>query len=52
MTVSYTVNNQKIDREKLKELQITKKDYIDFIESIKKNMVNLQRFVQELLYMD
>lgn len=43
MTVSYTVNNQKIDREKLKELQITKKDYIDFIESIKKNMVNFDK---------
>ena len=38
MTVSYSINGKPIDKEKLREIQITKKDYIDYIESIKNNV--------------
>ena len=37
MTVSYSINGKDITYDKLKEIRITKKDYIDYIDSIKKN---------------
>lgn len=37
LTASYSVNGEKIKEEDLSKLQITKKDYIDYIESIKKD---------------
>lgn len=40
LTVSYSVNGKPIDSKDLKKLKITKKDYIDYIESIRKNVKN------------
>ena len=37
MTVSYSINGKDITYDKLKEIRITKKDYIDYIDLIKKN---------------
>lgn len=34
LTATYSVNGKPIKEEDLKNLQITKKDYIDFVESI------------------
>ncbi|MDE7018314.1 MAG: hypothetical protein K2P65_12230 [Lachnospiraceae bacterium] len=36
MTVTYSVNGENVKFEDLKNLEITKKDYIDYIEAIKK----------------
>ena len=35
-TVSYSVNGKPISVEELKTLQITRKDYIDYVEEIKR----------------
>lgn len=40
MTVSYSVNGKNIEPEELKEVQITKKDYIDYVEAIRQRAVN------------
>lgn len=40
MTVSYSVNGKSIEPEKLREIQITKKDYIDYVEAIRQSAVN------------
>lgn len=40
MTVSYSINGKPIENDKLKEVQITKKDYIDYIESIKNGIIS------------
>lgn len=37
LTVSYSVNGQDIKEEDLHKIQILKKDYIDYVESIKKD---------------
>lgn len=36
LTVTYSVNGKSITYEELKNIQITRKDYIDYVESIKK----------------
>lgn len=36
MSVSYSVNGHKIDQEALKKIEITKKDYIENIEYLKR----------------
>lgn len=36
LTVSYSVNGKSINVEELKTLQITRKDYIDYVEEIKR----------------
>ena len=38
LTVTYSVNGKSISFEELETLQITKKDYIDFVEEIKKKV--------------
>ena len=43
MTVSYSVNGKSIEPEELKKIQITKKDYIDYIEAIKQSASNCYR---------
>lgn len=40
MTVSYSVNGRSIEPEELREIQITKKDYIDYVEAIRQSAVN------------
>lgn len=40
MTVSYSINGKSIKPEELSRLQITKKDYIDYMESIKQGASN------------
>lgn len=40
MTATYSVNGKPIQFEELKKLQITRKDYIDYMESIKKKINN------------
>lgn len=40
LKVSYSVNGQKIKEEDLSKLEITRKDYIDYAESIKKDFAN------------
>lgn len=40
MTVSYSVNGKSIKPEELREIQITKKDYIDYVEAIRQSAVN------------
>ena len=39
LSVSYSVNNQAIKEDDLKKIQINKRDYIDYVESIKKEML-------------
>ena len=36
LVASYYINDKKIKFEELKKIQITRKDYIDYIESLKK----------------
>lgn len=43
MTVSYSINGKSVTAEELKEVQITKKDYIDYVETIKQNAGNYYR---------
>ncbi len=43
MTVSYSINGKSIKPEELKEIQITKKDYIDYVEAIKQSAGNSYR---------
>ncbi len=43
LTVTYSVNGRPINFDELKKLQITKKDYIDLMESIKKNVNNFHK---------
>ncbi len=43
MTASYSVNGKSITPEKLREIEITKKDYIDYVEAIKQNATNRYR---------
>ncbi len=43
MTVSYSINGKSIQPEELKDVQITKKDYIDYIEAIKQSASNSYR---------
>lgn len=43
MTVSYSINGKSVTAEELKEVQITKKDYIDYVEAIKQNAGNYYR---------
>lgn len=40
MTVSYSINGKSIKPEELREIQITKKDYIDYVESMKQSASN------------
>ncbi len=40
MTVSYSVNGKSIEPEELREIEITKKDYIDYVEAIRQSAVN------------
>lgn len=40
MTVSYSINGKSIRQEELREVQITRKDYIDYVESIKQKASN------------
>lgn len=37
LTVSYSVNGKPITKEDLSKLQITKKDYTDYMDSIKRD---------------
>lgn len=39
LSVSYSVNNQAIKEDDLKKIQINKRDYIDYVESIKKKIL-------------
>lgn len=43
LTASYSVNGKPIKAEELKDIQITKKDYIDYVEAIIKNRNNFQK---------
>ena len=43
LTVTYSVNGESINKDELKKIQITKKDYIDYIESVKKNVNNFHK---------
>lgn len=43
MTISYSINGKSVTAEELKEVQITKKDYIDYVEAIKQNAGNYYR---------
>lgn len=36
LTVTYSVNGKPIEANDLKNLQITRKDYIDYVEALKK----------------
>lgn len=38
LTVSYSVNGKSISVEELKTLQITRKDYINYVEDIKRKV--------------
>lgn len=38
LVASYYINDKKIKFEELKKIQITRKDYIDYIESLKKKI--------------
>lgn len=38
LTASYSVNGEPIEFEDLKKIEITKKDYIDYIENIRKKV--------------
>lgn len=38
LTVSYSINGLPVTKEQLKEIQIVKKDYIDYVENIKKRI--------------
>ncbi len=40
MTVSYSINGKSIQPEELKDVQITKKDYIDYVEAIRQGVSN------------
>ena len=40
MNVTYSVNGKPITFENLKKIQVTRKDYIDYMESIKKQKNN------------
>lgn len=40
MTVSYSINGKSIKPEELSEIQITKKDYIDYMEAMKQSVSN------------
>lgn len=40
MTVSYSINGKSVTAEELKEAQITRKDYIDYVEAIRQGAVN------------
>ena len=44
MTVTYSVNGKPIKKEELKDLRITRKDYIDCIESIMKKVNSANDF--------
>lgn len=46
ITASYTVNGVPIEKTKLKEIKIVRKDYADFIETIKKKVNNFQKKAQ------
>ena len=43
LTVTYSVNGKSIDYEELKNIQITRKDYIDYVEELKRNVNNKER---------
>ncbi len=43
MTVSYSINGKSVTAEELKEVQITKKDYIDYVEAIRQSAGNYYR---------
>lgn len=38
MTVSYSINGKSVTAEELREVQITKKDYIDYVEAIRQSV--------------
>lgn len=40
MTVSYSIDGKSVTAEELKEVQITRKDYIDYVEAIRQGAVN------------
>jgi hypothetical protein len=40
LNVTYSVNGKPITFENLKKIQVTRKDYIDYMESIKKQKNN------------
>ena len=40
LTVSYSINGKNITYDKLKEIRITKKDYIDYVESVKNGIIS------------
>lgn len=41
--VTYSVNGNKINKGELQKIQIKKKDYIDYVESLKKKLVNFDK---------
>lgn len=43
LNVTYSVGGIRINKDELKKIQICKKDYIDYMESIKKKLVNLDK---------
>lgn len=47
MTVTYSVNGKPITFEELKNLKITRKDYIEYIENIKKQFNCQSKYKQE-----
>ena len=40
LTVSYSVNGKDITYDELKDIRITKKDYIDYVESVKNGIIS------------
>lgn len=43
LTVSFSVNGEKIEKEELRCIEIKRKDYIDYIDSIKNNIRNFDK---------
>lgn len=46
LTATYSVNGKRLEFNELKKIEITKKDYIDYIESIKKKVNNFHVEIQ------
>ena len=43
LTVTYSVNGKPISADDLKKVQITRKDYIDYVETLKKDVNNFHK---------
>lgn len=43
LTVTYSVNGKPISKDDLKNIQITRKDYIDYVEALKKGCKNFHK---------